>query len=93
MPDPRFRTSLPPKVGKPYIDLSNPVPTITKYFICSHNADRSMTSVGMCQKGLWYEVPFVVYTSMKRAIEEAKVYGEDIGWKVKVETNPQEVKK
>lgn len=64
------------KQKSPYLGFDRKKLIETKYFLMSDNADRRIMRVGDFPRGIWKEVPFGVWQSMKDAE----------GWKGKVES-------
>lgn len=81
---PRPKPELKPRVKRVHVK---------RFYMMSHNADRSIRGIGLFKGGVWVEVPEKLYNQTKNEIASGKVIGKDIGWKVDlkitfVEVNP-----
>ena len=64
------------KPASEYITRTKAGVTISKYLLRSRDADRTIIRVGAFPKGVWKEVPYETWASLKDAP----------GWEGKVET-------
>ena len=73
----------PKRIRRPRRPTPPPLPT--QFFVMSSNAPRAIPGVADCPKGVWVKVPKHIYDGYVIAIEQGKIDGNDVGWKVRCE--------